>query len=166
MIVCPTGWSKTAVLRREKLARHAARPNFGVRCHYKAPLRSWYEGQVHSLRLRRRHRRRLCEGQKARMSETGQQRPTSRPRAGGPDARRPGPPSPQGSPQGEPRQSATRFAMLLALARGAVAWANIWPAVWPLLGALGAFLAVALSALLPAPNAWLHTDIGRAPGRD
>src|SRR3546814_9772415 len=66
------------------------------------------------------------------MSETGQQRPTSRPRAGGPDARRPGPPSPQGSPQGEPRQSATRFAMLLALARGAVAWENIWPAVWPL----------------------------------
>src|SRR3546814_2987877 len=74
------------------------------------------------------------------MSETGQQRPTSRPRAGGPDARRPGPPSPQGSPQGEPRQSATRFAMLLALARGAVAWENIWPAVWPLLGVLGAFL--------------------------
>src|SRR3546814_15981293 len=86
------------------------------------------------------------------MSETGQQRPTSRPRAGGPDARRPGPPSPQGSPQGEPRQSATRFAMLLALARGAFAWENIWPAVWPMLGVPGAFLAVALHGLLPALN--------------
>src|SRR3546814_1847557 len=96
------------------------------------------------------------------MSETGQQRPTSRPRAGGPDARRPGPPSPQGSPQGEPRQSATRFAMLLALPRGAVAWENIWPAVWPLLGVLGAFLAVALSGLLPALNGWPHSEIGSA----
>src|SRR3546814_15604491 len=93
------------------------------------------------------------------MSETGQQRPTSRPRAGGPDARRPGPPSPQGSPQGEPRQSATRFAMLLALARGAVAWENIWPAVWQLLGVLGAFLAVAPSGLLPALHGWLHSAV-------
>jgi len=90
------------------------------------------------------------------MSETGRDRPSpatprpggTRPAAGGPASR---------TPQQTQRAPTARFGFLLALARGAVAWESIWVALWPLLGVVGAFLAVALSGLLPALDGWLHS---------
>ncbi|HMA15106.1 MAG: TIGR02302 family protein [Bacteroidota bacterium] len=96
------------------------------------------------------------------MSETGRQRPSPTPRPGHPSGtgpgRRPGGPA---SPTIErvERPAIARFGLLLALARGAVAWETIWPAVWPPLGVAGAFLAVALSGLLPALAGWLHSAV-------
>lgn len=93
------------------------------------------------------------------MSETGRERPFPTPRPGqaggsGRGQRSRGPASTTTE-----RPAIARFGLLLALARGAVAWETIWPAVWPPLGIAGAFLAVALSGLLPALGGWLHAAV-------
>ena len=91
------------------------------------------------------------------MSETGRERPSPKPRPAG--ARSEAGRTDPRSPESAPRQAVARFSLLLTLARGAVAWESIWPAAWPLFGVVGAFLAVALSGLLPALNGWLHSAV-------
>ena len=86
------------------------------------------------------------------MSETGRKRPSPQPEQADPA---------QGlsTTQAEARRMLARFSFLLTLARSAVAWESIWPAAWPVLGVLGAFLAIALSGLLPALDGWLHSTL-------
>jgi uncharacterized protein (TIGR02302 family) len=67
--------------------------------------------------------------------------------------------TPRARPATEAKRVLARFAFLLTLARGAVAWEIIWPALWPVLGVAGAFLAVALSGLLPELPGWLHSVV-------
>lgn len=88
------------------------------------------------------------------MNETGRERPSPTPRPG----RLPGGPA-AATPERSERPAIARFGLLLALARGALAWETIWPAVWPPLGVAGAFVAVALSGLLPTLDGWLHSAV-------
>jgi uncharacterized protein (TIGR02302 family) len=92
------------------------------------------------------------------MSETGRERPSPTPRPGRSPGRPAGSPA-SATPQRAERPALARFGLLLALARGAVAWETIWPAAWPPLGVAGAFVAVALSGLLPTLDGWLHSAV-------